>query len=95
MRLQSDPTIIYGLWKTFNGKIRKKELKQYTVYNTYLNYGLPPTPISNPGINAVKAVLYPAKTNFLYFVSTKRGYHVFAKTYKQHLKNIKQYLRAH
>ena len=93
MKLQSDPTIIYGLWKKFRGYLTKKDLKFYTVYNTYLNYGLPPTPISNPGIAAIKAVLYPAKTDLLYFVSTGKGYHAFARTYKEHRRNIRLYRR--
>ena len=91
MKLQSDPTIIYGLWKNFRGYLTKKDIKLYTAYNTYLNYGLPPTPISNPGLSAIKAVLHPAKTNFLYFVSTGKGSHAFAKTYAEHRRNIKLY----
>ncbi len=94
MRLQSDPTIIYGLWGEIKGRIKKSDLKKYTDYNTYLIYGLPPTPISNPGLAAIKAALNPAKTKYLYFVATKRGYHVFAKTYKEHLRNIRKYLRV-
>ncbi len=94
MRLQSDPTIIYGLWDELKGPLKRSDLKIENEYNTYLNYGLPPTPISNPGIAAIKAVLNPAKTDYLYFVSSGKGYHIFAKTYKQHLRNIRKYLKA-
>jgi len=91
MKLQSDPTVIYGIWKKFKGYLTKKDLKKYTVYNTYLNYGLPPTPIGNPGLSAIKSVLNPAKTDFLYFVSTGKGSHSFSKTYKEHRRYIRIY----
>jgi len=94
MRLQSDPTIIYGLWDEISGRLKRSDLKIENEYNTYLNYGLTPTPISNPGISAIKAVLNPAKTDYLFFVSTGKGYHIFAKTYKQHLRNVRKYIRA-
>ena len=94
MRLQSDPTVIYGIWKDYHGKLTKKDLTKYTPYNTYIIKGLPPTPICNPGYYAIYSVLHPAKTNFLYFVSTNKGYHVFAKTYKEHLKNVYIYQKS-
>lgn len=93
MRLQSDPTVIYGIWKEFKGKLTKKELNKYTPYNTYKINGLPLTPICNPGYYAVYSVLHPAKTNYLYFVSTNKGYHVFSKTYREHLKKVNIYQR--
>ena len=93
MRLQSDPTVIYGIWKEFKGKLTKKDLNRYTPYNTYKIKGLPPTPICNPGYYAIYSVLHPAKTNYLYFVSTNKGYHVFSKTYREHLKKVNIYQR--
>ena len=91
MRLQSDPTVIYGIWNRFKGNLTRKDIETYTPYNTYKINGLPPTPICNPGFYAVYSVLHPAKTDYYYFVSTNRGYHVFSKTYKQHLRYIKIY----
>jgi len=93
MRLQSDPTVIYGLWNEYKGKLTKKMLNKYTPYNTYKIKGLPPTPICNPGFYAIYSVLHPAKTDYLYFVSTNKGYHVFSKTYKEHLKQVNIYQR--
>ena len=93
MRLQSDPTVIYGIWNRFKGNLTRKDIDTYTPYNTYKINGLPPTPICNPGFYAVYSVLHPAKTDYYYFVSTNRGYHVFSKTYKQHLRYIKIYQR--
>ena len=93
MRLQSDPTVIYGLWKEFKGKLTREDLNRFTPYNTYKIYGLPPTPICNPGFYAIYSVLHPAKTNYLYFVSTNKGYHVFSENYKEHLLKIKMYQR--
>lgn len=92
MPLQSDPTIIYGLGEKFDGNIRKKDLlDENNIYNTYRHNGLPPTPICNPSIGALKGVMEPAKTDFLYFVAKKDGAHVFAKDYDTHLKNVKKY----
>jgi UPF0755 protein len=90
MRLQSDPTVIYGI-KNFNGNITKKDLQTATEYNTYTRAGLPPGPIANPGASALKAALYPAQTDFLYFVANRNGSHVFSKTYEEHLKYVAQY----
>ena len=91
MRLQSDPTIIYGL---VGGKgaldhpIQQEELDRETAYNTYKINGLPPTPIANPGRAAIEAVLRPAKTKDLYFVADGSGGHVFAPTLDEHNKNV-------
>ena len=68
MRLESDPTVIYGI-KGFGGNLKKKHLSERTPYNTYVIRGLPPGPIANPGRAAIEAVLYPADTDYLYFVS--------------------------
>ncbi|NRA87666.1 MAG: endolytic transglycosylase MltG, partial [Rhizobiales bacterium] len=89
MRLQSDPTIIYGITKgqyKLDRSLRKSEIKAKTAYNTYQIKGLPPTPISNPGKASILAVLNPAKVDYIFFVADGTGGHVFAKTYKQHQK---------
>ncbi len=88
MRLQSDPTTIYGIYENFNGNLRRKHLREKTPYNTYAIYGLPVGPIANPGIEAIKAVLSPENHQFLYFVSKNNGTHVFSKTYKEHSKAV-------
>ena len=90
MPLQSDPTIIYGLTKgrPLGRGIRASELAGDTGYNTYKFIGLPPTPIANPGRDALKAVLNPPKTDELYFVADGTGGHAFATTYAEHEKNV-------
>jgi UPF0755 protein len=91
MRLQSDPTIIYGLVGgkgTLGRPIMKSEIDQPTPYNTYLIDGLPPGPISNPGRASLEAAANPARTRELYFVADGTGGHVFAETYDQHQKNV-------
>ena len=95
MRLQSDPTIIYGLKKgqVLGRPIRKSEIKKPTAYNTYVIRGLPPTPIANPGLHALEATLNPAKTDYLYFVADGTGGHVFAKTLSAHNKNVENWRR--
>ncbi|HXW42232.1 MAG TPA: endolytic transglycosylase MltG, partial [Xanthobacteraceae bacterium] len=91
MRLQCDPTIIYGLVGgkgTLGRPILKSEIEQPTPYNTYLIEGLPPGPIANPGHAALEAAANPARTRELYFVAAGGGGHVFAETYEQHQKNV-------
>ncbi len=88
MRLQADPTTIYGIWENYNGNLKKKHLLEKTEYNTYKMSGLPLGPIANPSLAAVKAVLNPKKHNFIYFVSKNDGTHVFTSTYKEHLKAV-------
>jgi UPF0755 protein len=83
MRLQSDPTVIYGI-KDFDGNLRKKDLSTLTPYNTYMVSGIPPGPISNPGRLSLLAVLSPAKEQYLYFVSRNDGTHQFSNTFKEH-----------
>ncbi len=93
MKLQIDPTVIYalkrnGLWK---GKLLKEHLSIEDPYNTYLYFGLPPTPICNPGLSSLRAALNPAKINYLYFVVDPRTRrHIFSWTYAQHLKNVRR-----
>ena len=91
MRLQSDPTIIYGLVGgkgTLGRPIMKSEIEQPTPYNTYVIDGLPPGPIANPGRASLEAAANPARTKELYFVADGTGGHVFAETYEQHQKNV-------
>ena len=97
MRLQSDPTILYGLTggKTvWSRPIQKIEIMQKTAHNTYQIDGLPPTPICNPGRAAIEAVLNPADTKDLYFVADGSGGHVFAETLKDHNANVLKWRAA-
>ena len=91
MRLQSDPTTIYGIYESFNGNLRKADLLQKTPYNTYKIPALPKGPISNPGIKSIQAVLSPEKHSFLYFVSQNDGTHVFSKSYKEHKEAVERF----
>ncbi|MBT6532486.1 MAG: endolytic transglycosylase MltG [Marinovum sp.] len=91
IRLQTDPTVIYGLTegKAALGRgLRRSELKKDTPWNTYLYRGLPPTPIANPGRDSIRAALNPADTKFLYFVADGQGGHAFATNLKDHNKNV-------
>ncbi len=91
MRLQSDPTVIYGMRDQFKGNIRKKDLKKDTIYNTYVRKGIPPSPISLPSLNSIEAALNPAKTNALYFVAKGNRRHQFSATLKEHNKAVRKY----
>ena len=91
MRLQSDPTTIYGVWHEYKGNIQRKHLRAYNPYNTYVIFGLPKGPIACPGAGAIKSVFNPEKTNFLYFVSRNNGTHKFSKTYKEHSRAVYHY----
>ena len=90
MPLQSDPTVIYGI-PNFNGNLTKEDLQRPGPYNTYLNSGLPPTPICSPGINSIMAALFPADTDYLYFVGKGDGSSQFSATYKEHQDAVKKY----
>lgn len=91
MRLQADPTVVYALTNRLGdmqGKpLLRDHLKIENPYNTYVNYGLPPAPIANVGLDAIHAVLQPADTNYLFFVADGKGGHKFARTYEEHMKN--------
>lgn len=86
MRLQTDPTVIYGIGDDYNGDIRFKDLRKDTPYNTYTRKGLPPTPIAMPGQGSLDAVSHPDSTEYIYFVamSDSSGRHIFSKTLKEH-----------
>jgi len=84
MRLQTDPTVIYGMGADFKGNLRRSNLKQDTPYNTYVHHGLPPTPIALPGLGAIKAALNPANGKSLYFVAKGNGSHYFSKNLREH-----------
>jgi len=91
MRLQSDPTVIYGLGSEFSGDLRKKDLSRHTPYNTYVHYGLPPTPISNPSRAAIHATLHPADVSSLYFVARGDGTSHFSDTLAEHNRAVRKY----
>ena len=90
MRLETDPTVIYGI-PDFDGNIKRTHLETYTPYNTYKIKGLPPGPIASPGALAIEAALYPAQTDYLFFVSKKDGTHQFSTTIKEHNAAVRKY----
>ncbi|MHB8912327.1 MAG: endolytic transglycosylase MltG [Lysobacter sp.] len=97
MRLQTDPTVIYGIGPAYDGNIRSRDLLADTPYNTYTRAGLPPTPIAMPGVDALDAVARPAASEFLYFVAAGdgSGRHLFARTYAEHQANVRTYLQKY
>ena len=93
MKLQTDPTVIYGMGEDYNGNIRKKDLETPTPYNTYVIDGLPPTPIAMPSEDALQAVAHPSQTEFYYFVADGTGGHKFSRNLNEHNKAVQEYLR--
>lgn len=93
MKLQADPTVIYGL-KDFDGNLTKEDLQNPHPYNTYVNLGLPPGPIANPGLSAIKAALYPRETTFLFFVADGTGNHFFSTTLAEHNDAVNRFQRG-
>ncbi len=91
MRLQTDPTVIYGLGERFDGNLRRQDLREATPYNTYVIDGLPPTPIALPGREAIRAALHPQAGDSLYFVARGDGTHAFSATLEEHNAAVRQY----
>jgi UPF0755 protein len=91
MKLQTDPTVIYGLGESFDGNLTRAHLRGDTPYNTYVHNGLPPTPIALPGREAIRAVLHPAAGDSLYFVAKGDGSHVFSATLAEHNRAVRRY----
>lgn len=92
MKLETDPTIIYGL-ENFDGNIRKKDIRNPHPYNTYVHHGLPPGPIANPGEAALRAAVNPAESDYFFFVSRNNGTHKFSKTYREHVNAVNEFQR--
>jgi UPF0755 protein len=95
MRLQTDPTVIYGLGAAYDGNLRRQDLERDTPYNTYTRAGLPPTPIALPGAGSIEAAVAPEKSGAIYFVATGRpdGSHYFSATLEEHNRAVADYLR--
>ncbi len=94
MPLQTDPTIIYGIGAEFNGNLTRRDMQRPGPYNTYLNYGLPPTPISMPSAASIHAALNPADTKYLYFVARGDGTTYFSRTLAEHNRAVEKYQKA-
>ena len=91
MRLQTDPTVIYGMGERYDGNIRKRDLTTDSPWNTYTRDGLPPTPIAMPGAASLKAALHPAQSNYLYFVARGDGSHEFTRSLEEHNRAVAKY----
>jgi UPF0755 protein len=94
MKLQTDPTVIYGMGESFDGNIRRSDLTRDTPYNTYTRGGLPPTPIATPGRAAIEAVMHPSDGNALFFVASGNGRHYFSDTLKEHNLAVDKFQRG-
>lgn len=92
MRLQTDPTVIYGMGDAYDGNIRRPDLRKPTPYNTYVIFGLPPTPIAMVGKDSLTAAVTPEQSDYLYFVASGNGGHVFSKTLSEHNRAVRAYL---
>jgi UPF0755 protein len=93
MRLETDPTVIYGI-SDFDGNLRRRDLENAeNPYNTYQISGLPPGPIANPGADALRAAVNPAESDYLFFVSRNDGTHAFSKTFSEHVRAVDRYQR--
>ena len=95
MRLQTDPTVIYGMGEAFDGNLRRQDLERDTPYNTYTRNGLPPTPIALPGAASLEAAVSPESNGAIYFVATGRGdgSHYFSTTLEEHERAVRDYLQ--
>ena len=91
MRLQTDPTVIYGMGERFDGNLRKRDLLADTPFNTYTRDGLPPAPIAMPGMASLQAALHPAKSDALYFVAKGDGASQFSRTLDEHNRAVARY----
>jgi len=92
MRLQTDPTVIYGLGDSYDGDIRRRDLATDTPYNTYTRHGLPPTPIAMPGRDSLRAAARPEPGDTLYFVADGEGGHTFSRTLEEHRAAVRKLL---
>ena len=91
MRLQTDPTVIYGMGERYQGRIRSADLREATPWNTYVIRGLPPTPIAMPGAESIRAAVRPAQTEALFFVARGDGSHVFSRTLEEHNRAVREF----
>lgn len=92
-RLETDPTVIYGMGEAYQGNIRRKDLRMDTPYNTYTRHGLPPTPIALPGLSSLQAAAHPAVGDAMFFVANGQGGHTFSITLEAHNKAVKKLIR--
>ena len=94
MRLQSDPTVIYGMGERYAGKIHREDLRDANPFNTYVNNGLPPTPIAMPSLGSIVAAVHPQVTDELFFVARGDGSHIFSNTFDEHNTAVNKYQLA-